>query len=88
MAFARIMGTGSYLPDRVLTNGELSQSLDTTDDWIRARSGILERRIAADDEFTCDLAEHAARRALENAGRSFDDIDPVSYTHLTLPTTP
>jgi len=83
MAFARIMGTGSYLPDRVLTNEELSQSLDTTDDWIRSRSGIRERRIAADDEFTCDLAEHAARRALENAGRSSGDIDLIVVATTT-----
>jgi 3-oxoacyl-[acyl-carrier-protein] synthase-3 len=83
MAFARIMGTGSYLPDRVLTNEELSQSLDTTDDWIHSRSGIRERRIAADDEFTCDLAEHAARRALEHAGRSPGDIDLIVVATTT-----
>ena len=83
MTFAKIMGTGSYLPDRVLTNEELSQSLDTTDDWIRSRSGICERRIAADDEFTCDLAEHAARRALENAGRSSGDIDLIVVATTT-----
>lgn len=77
MTFARIAGTGSYLPERVLTNGELARRVDTTDEWIRERTGIRERRIAAPDETTCDLAEHAARRALEAAGLDGSELDLI-----------
>ena len=65
-----ILGTGSYAPKRVLTNEDLSRMVDTSDEWIRARSGIRERRIAAPDEATSDLALHAAQRALKDAGVS------------------
>ena len=67
MMHSRITGTGSYLPDKVLTNRDLEAIVDTTDDWIVARTGIRERHIAADDQFTSDLALHACRRALEAA---------------------
>ncbi len=73
--YARIKGTGSYLPDRILTNSDLEALVDTNDEWIRDRTGIAERRIAADDQTTCDLAEQAALRALEAAGVSADAID-------------
>jgi|GEM_PF-3003909 len=63
--FSRIIGTGGYLPERVLTNAELELSIDTTDAWITERTGIRQRHIAADGEFTVDLAEAASRRALE-----------------------
>ena len=63
MIFSRIIGTGSYLPEKVLTNADLEAMVDTNDEWIYSRSGIRERRIAAADEFTCDLAEHAALNA-------------------------
>ncbi len=77
MTFARIAGTGGYLPERVLTNEELSRTIDTTDDWIRERTGIRERRIAAPGETTCDLAEQASRRALEAAGLEAADLDLI-----------
>ena len=77
MKFARVSGTGGYLPERVLTNDELARTVDTTDAWIRERTGIRERRIAAPGETTCDLAEHAARRALEAAGLDGADLDLV-----------
>jgi len=74
---SRIAGTGSYLPERVLTNDELSRMVDTTDAWIRARTGISQRHIAADGESTCDLATQAARSALETAGVDPDEIDLI-----------
>lgn len=75
MTFSRIIGTGSYLPERVVTNADLEQIVDTSDEWIRDRTGICERRIAADGETTCDLAEQAALRALDAAGLSPEDVD-------------
>ena len=75
--FARITGTGGYLPDKVLTNKDLETLVDTSDEWIVSRTGIRERHIAADDEFTSDLALHACRRALEAAARSADDVDLI-----------
>ncbi len=78
-----IIGTGSYLPERVLTNEELSTMVDTTDEWIVARSGIRERRIAAEGELTSDLATKAAQAALENAGLTADDIDLVLLATAT-----
>ena len=77
MTFARIAGTGGYLPERVLTNEELSKTVDTTDEWIRERTGIRERRIAAPGETTCDLAERASRHALEAAGVEAADLDLI-----------
>ncbi len=68
MIYSRIAGTGSYLPEKVVTNFDLEKIVDTTDEWIRTRTGIERRHIAADGETTVDLAEHAARRALEAAG--------------------
>src|SRR6056297_895221 len=86
---AVVEGVGHYLPDRIVPNSEFEKSLDTTDEWIRTRSGIERRHFAADDESTSDLAVHAARAALENAGLSVDDIDGVivatSTPDLTFP---
>ncbi|MEY4485066.1 MAG: hypothetical protein RL693_2518, partial [Verrucomicrobiota bacterium] len=65
-----IIGTGSYMPKRVLTNNDLEKLVDTSDEWITSRTGIKERRIAAEDETTSDMAAEAARRAMENAGIS------------------
>ncbi|NKI34477.1 ketoacyl-ACP synthase III [Wenzhouxiangella sp. XN79A] len=79
---ARIIGTGHYLPDRVLTNTDLEEFVDTTDSWIQERTGIRERRIAADGQTTGDLAEQAARRALEAA-----EIDPATIDLLIVGTT-
>ena len=81
--YARITGTGSYLPERILTNAELESMVDTSDEWITARTGITERRIAAADEFTCDLAEKAARKALQSAGLTAQDIDLVIVATTT-----
>ena len=72
-----IRGTGHYLPARVVPNSEFAQSLDTTDEWIISRSGIERRHFAADGEHTSDLAIHAGRAALANAGLQADAIDAV-----------
>ncbi|MFT5449243.1 MAG: 3-oxoacyl-[acyl-carrier-protein] synthase-3 [Gammaproteobacteria bacterium] len=77
MIHARIAGTGSYLPERIMKNSEFEQRLDTTDSWIQERTGISERRIAAPDQGTCDLAEHAARAALDAAGWQASDLDLI-----------
>lgn len=72
-----ILGCGSYLPEKVLTNSALAEMVDTSDEWIVERTGIRERRIAADGEFTSDLAIAAAKRALEDAGIEAGDIDLI-----------
>ena len=78
-----ILGTGSYAPQRVLTNDELSQQVDTTDEWIRTRTGIRERRIAAPGEATSDLAAEAARRALADAEVDPTEIDLLIVASIT-----
>ena len=80
---SRIAGTGSYLPEQVLTNEGLAQRIDTSDAWIRARTGIRERRIAAPEERTSDLAEHASRAALAAAGIDPADVDLVVVATTT-----
>ncbi len=75
--YSRIIGTGKYLPERVLTNFDLEKMVDTSDEWIRTRTGIERRHIAADEQATSDLAYHAARAALEDAGLGPADIDLV-----------
>jgi 3-oxoacyl-[acyl-carrier-protein] synthase-3 len=75
--FARIAGTGSYLPERVLTNDDLAKLVDTSDEWIAARTGIRKRHIAAEGEFTSDLGYHAAMRALEAAGVDAKELDLI-----------
>ena len=77
MTYSRIIGTGSYLPEKVVTNQDLAKVMETTDDWIRERTGIKRRHIAADGETTSDLAVHAANRALEMAGLEAGDIDLI-----------
>lgn len=77
MTYTRILGTGSYLPERILTNEELSSSIDTSDEWIRTRTGIEQRHIAAPDESSTDMAEQAARRAMDSAGVSSADLDLI-----------
>ena len=77
MRYSRIAGTGGYLPERVLTNADLARMVDTSDEWIVDRTGVRKRHIAAEGETTCDLAEHASRRALEAAGVGPRDIDLV-----------
>jgi 3-oxoacyl-[acyl-carrier-protein] synthase-3 len=83
MMYSRIIGTGSYLPERILTNKDLEQKLDTSDEWIVSRTGISERRIAAEGEYTSDLATQAARRALEMAGLTPADIDLIVVATVT-----
>jgi 3-oxoacyl-[acyl-carrier-protein] synthase-3 len=80
---SRIAGTGSYLPARVVTNAELAQRVDTSDEWVRSRTGICQRYIAADDEKTSDLALAAARRALEAAGLAPGDVDLIVVATTT-----
>jgi 3-oxoacyl-[acyl-carrier-protein] synthase-3 len=75
--FSRIAGTGSYLPEKVLTNDDLSKIVDTSDEWIAARTGIRERHIAAEGETTSDLGFHAATRALEAAGVDAKELDLI-----------
>jgi 3-oxoacyl-[acyl-carrier-protein] synthase-3 len=75
MRRAKIIGTGAYAPQRILTNADLAKMVDTNDAWIQQRSGIRERRIADDKEATSDLAVHAARQALERAKLTPADID-------------
>ncbi|MGD8589739.1 MAG: beta-ketoacyl-ACP synthase III [Chromatiales bacterium] len=83
MIHSRIIGTGSYLPERILTNQDLEKIVDTSDQWIVERTGIRKRHIAADDEFTCDLAEQAACHALEMAAIKPADIDLVVVATTT-----
>ena len=78
-----VIGTGSYLPERVMTNAELERMVDTSDAWIRARTGIGERRIAAPDEATSDLALVAAERALQAAGILPDAVDLIIVATAT-----
>jgi len=80
--FARIVGTGSYLPPRIITNSELENSLDTTDEWIISRTGIKERRIV-EDQNTCDLALEASINALEMAELKASEIDLIILATTT-----
>ncbi len=80
---SQVVGCGAYLPERVITNDELARRLDTTDDWIRQRTGIGERRIAAEGELTSDLAVNASRRALERAGMAGSDLDLIVLATAT-----
>jgi len=81
--YSRIAGTGHYVPEKVLTNHDLEKMVDTTDEWIRTRSGIEQRHIAADDQTTADLAIEAAKRAMEAAGITADDIDFIAVGTTT-----
>lgn len=83
MTYARIAGTGSYLPERVVTNHDLEKIVDTSDAWIVERTGISERHIAADNEYTSDLACEASRRALAAAGIEPADIDLIVVATTT-----
>jgi 3-oxoacyl-[acyl-carrier-protein] synthase-3 len=82
LKFSKIIGTGSYLPEKIVTNADLEKMLDTSDEWIRDRTGICERRIARDDETSGDMAEVAAQRAMKAAG-----IDPRDIGLLIVGTT-
>lgn len=78
-----IVGTGSYVPEKVLTNAELEKMVDTTDEWIVSRTGIKERRIAAEGEFTSHMAANAARRAMEQAGVTAEEIQLIVVATVT-----
>lgn len=81
--YSKIIGTGSYLPEKVLTNYDLEKIVDTTHDWIFTRSGIVERHVAAEQELTSDLALQASLRAMEMAGVKPEDIDLVIVATTT-----
>src|SRR2546425_5116108 len=78
-----IAGVGSYVPVRVLTNAELEKTVDTSDEWITSRTGIKERRLAASDEFTSDSAAQAARKAMQMAGVTAEQIDLIIIATIT-----
>ncbi|MFI0347586.1 MAG: beta-ketoacyl-ACP synthase III [Chthoniobacterales bacterium] len=80
---ASILGTGSYVPEKILTNEELEKMVDTNDEWIRSRTGIRERRIAASDEKTSDMAAAAARAAIENAEIQAEEIQMIICATVT-----
>ncbi len=83
LMYSKIIGTGSYLPARVVTNFDLEKIVDTSHDWIVSRSGIVERHFAADGEMASDLAMHASRKAIEAAGMSVDEINLVIVATTT-----
>lgn len=83
MIYSRIAGTGSYLPEKVLTNHDLEKMVDTSDQWITERTGIKKRHIVADDETTTDLAYQAALRAMDAAGITKNDIDLIIIATTT-----
>ncbi|MEJ2107467.1 MAG: ketoacyl-ACP synthase III [Acidiferrobacteraceae bacterium] len=83
MKYSRIIGTGSYLPERVMTNQELESMVDTSDEWIVTRTGIRERRLAAEGETTRDLAYEASVRAMDAAGVTKDEIDLIIVATTT-----
>jgi len=81
--YSRIIGTGGYLPEKIVTNQDLARTVDTSDEWIFERTGIRQRHIAADGEFTLDLAEAASRRAIDAAGISSAEIDLIVVATTT-----
>ena len=83
MTYARIAGTGAYLPEKVLTNQDLEKMMDTSDEWIRERTGICRRHIAAEDETCSDMALEATHRAVEMAGIEVSDIDLIIIATVT-----
>lgn len=83
MIYSKITGTGSYLPEKILTNKDLEKLVDTSDTWIQERTGIRERHIAAKGETTCDLALHASLRAIEMAGKANADVDLIILATTT-----
>lgn len=81
--YSRIIGTGSYLPEKILTNTDLENMVETSDEWIVTRTGIRERHIAAEGETTCDMAEQAARLAMQSAGITHSEIDLIIVATTT-----
>ncbi len=83
MINAKIIGTGAYIPEKIYDNAYMESIVDTNDEWITRRTGIKERHIAADDEYTTDMASRAAERAIENAGLTPEDIDLIMLATVT-----
>jgi 3-oxoacyl-[acyl-carrier-protein] synthase-3 len=83
MRYSKVLGTGSYLPEKVLTNQDLERMVDTSDEWIRTRTGITQRHIAADGEMASDLAVNASREAMAAAGVKAGDIDLIIVATTT-----
>lgn len=81
--YSRIIGTGGYLPEKILTNSDLEKMVETSDEWIRERTGIQQRHIAAEGQTTCDLAEEASKRAIEAAGIDANSIDLIVVATTT-----
>lgn len=79
----KLISTGKYLPKKILTNDDLEKMVDTSDEWITTRTGIKERRIAADDEYAADLAYEAAKKAIEKANYQIQDIDLIIVASIT-----
>ena len=79
----RIAGTGSYLPEKVLTNHDLEAMVETSDEWIASRTGIRERRIAAEGQFTSHLAAEAAKKALAQAGVAPQEVELIIVATIT-----
>lgn len=81
--YSRVSGIGAYRPEREVPNAELVEAIDSSDEWIRERSGIISRHFARPDETVVDMAEHAARQAMEHAGLTGDNIDVVLVATVT-----
>jgi len=81
--YSRIIGTGGYLPEKILTNSDLEKMVETSDEWIRERTGIQQRHIAAEGQTTCDLAEHASKRAIEMSGIDVNTLDLIIVATTT-----
>ena len=81
--FSRIIGTGSYLPEKIVTNDDLARTVDTSDEWIRTRTGIRSRHVAAEGQLASDLALPAAQRALQSAGVGVEEIDLIIVATTT-----
>lgn len=81
--YSRIIGTGSYLPEKILTNGDLEKMVDTTDEWIFSRTGIRKRHIIADNQTTTDMAVFASQRAIQAAGIQQSEIDLIIFATTT-----
>jgi 3-oxoacyl-[acyl-carrier-protein] synthase-3 len=83
MIYSRVIGTGGYLPEKILTNHDLERMVDTSDEWIRSRTGIAQRHIAADGETASDMALHASREAMKASGVSAGQIDLIIVATTT-----
>ncbi len=77
MIYSRIEGTGRYLPERIMTNADLEKMVETSDEWIRTRTGVERRHVATEDQLTSDLCVEAAKNAIEDAGITAEDIDLI-----------